>query len=602
MTTLRPVATALALVALAPAVVGCGDGDGGADEVTRAAAPLAELDLALTSIGTFEQPIALVARPDDPALFVAGFNGTVTRVDVAGEGTDRTYTAGDTLLDIDDQVITEAERGLLDIEFSPDGDRLYVSYSAEPDGTHTVASYAYNGATLDPGSRREVFTLGDSEPNHNGGDLEFGPDGFLYYALGDGGGGGDPQGNAQNPDSLLGKILRLDPEGAVGDADYAVPADNPFADSGGRPEVWAYGLRNPWRFSFDSQTGDLWIGDVGQGGWEEVDLLAASSDGTGAGRGANLGWNEMEGSHSYEGGSNPDGAVLPVYEYALHEDGTCAVTGGVVYRGPYDDLAGAYVYGDSCQSKVRALRVEAGEVTEHVVFDDAGVDQLVSFGTDNGGDLYVVGLAAGEIYRVDDPTPSGDPAPEPTSPPTSEPSATTGTTAPGTTAPPASDPPATTTPATTVPPGTIGGDPGGLRADYFAVPDLTGTPQTRVEPRVYLDVEHEPFEGFPTDGWSVRWSGELRVDTPGEYTLIVTSDDGARLWVDGAVVVDAWSAHTVRDDAVEITLEAGRHPIRLEHFDQEGVAFAKLSWIGPGLSREVIPGPHLYPTPAPAGP
>jgi hypothetical protein len=241
-------------------------------------------------------------------------------------------------------------------------------------------------------------------------------------------------------------------------------------------------------------------------------------------------------------------------------------------------------------------------VTEHVVFDDAGVDQLVSFGTDNGGDVYVVGLAAGEIYRIDDPTPSGDdPAPDPTAPPTSDPGATTGTTAPGTTAPPATDPPATSVPATSTPPGTIGGDPGGLLAEYFEGVELAGEPHARIEPRVYLDVEHEPFEGFPADGWSARWSGELRVDTAGEHTLIVTSDDGARLWVDGEVVIDAWAAHSVRDDAVEITLEAGRHPVRLEYFDQDGVAFAKLSWIGPGLSREVIPGPNLYPAPAPAG-
>jgi glucose/arabinose dehydrogenase len=597
MTTHRPVA-ALALVALVPALAACGDG-GGADERTAAAAPLPELDVELTSIGTFDQPIALVGRPDDTALFVAGFHGTVTRVDVAGEGTGRTYSPGGTLLDIDGQVLTEGERGLLDIEFSPDGDRLYVSYSAEPDGTHTVASYAYNGATLDPASRREVFALGDTEPNHNGGDLEFGPDGFLYYSLGDGGGGGDPEGNAQNTGSLLGKILRLDPEGATGGAGYAIPSGNPFAGGGGKAEVWAYGLRNPWRFSFDGETGDLWIGDVGQGGWEEVDLLPAEG-GTGAGRAANLGWNEMEGTHPYEGGSNPDGAVLPVYEYALHEDGTCAITGGVVYRGPYDDLDGAYLYGDSCQSKVRALRVEGGAVTEHVVFDDAGVDQLVSFGTDNGGDVYVVGLAAGEIYRIDDPTPSTDPPAGSTTPPTSptgEPSTTvpppTATTVP----PPTEAPGGTSPPATPTPPGTIGGDPGGLLAEYFEGVELAGEAHARVEPRVYLDVEHEPFDGFPADGWSARWSGELRVDTAGEHTLIVTSDDGARLWVDGALVIDAWSAHTVRDDAVEITLEAGRHPIRLEYFDQDGVAFAKLSWIGPALSREVIPGPNLYPAP-----
>ncbi|HMG39899.1 MAG TPA: PQQ-dependent sugar dehydrogenase [Acidimicrobiales bacterium] len=596
----------LALLALVPVVACGGAEDEGHDELTQAAAPLADIDLELTSIGQFDQPISIVGRPDDTALFVAGFKGTVTRVDVAGEGRSRTYTVGEQpLLDIDDQVITEDERGLLDIAFSPDGDRLYVSYTAEPDGTHTVVSYAYNGSTLDTASRKVVFELADTEPNHNGGDLEFGPDGYLYYAMGDGGGGGDPDGNAQNPLSLFGKIMRLDPEGATGDEGYAIPADNPFADGqGGKAEVWAYGLRNPWRFSFDAETGDLWIGDVGQGGWEEVDLLPAAGGDGSAGKGANLGWNEVEGTHGYEGGTNPDGAVLPVYEYALHEEGTCAVTGGVVYRGPYEALDGAYLYGDSCQSKVRALRVEDGKVTESLVFDDAGADQLVSFGTDNGGDVYVVGMGAGEIYRIDDPTPSSEPPPSP------DPTASTTTTTDGTSPSSTTEPPATTEPPSTEPPspsttttgpaGTLPGDPGGLRAEYFDNVDLTGTSHSRVEPRVYLDYEHEPFEDFEADTFSVRWTGELRVDTAGEYTLTTTSDDGARLWVDDQLLVDAWSSHAVRDDARKVTLAAGRHRIRMEYYEDTGVAVARLSWAGPGIPREVIPGPNLHPAGASA--
>ena len=591
----------LTLLTLVPVVACGGADDQGHDELTEAAAPLADIDLELTGIGTFDQPISIVSRPDDTALFVAGFKGTVTRVDVAGEGPGRTYTVADQpLLDIDDQVITEGERGLLDIAFSPDGDRLYVSYTAEPDGTHTVVSYAYNGSTLDPASRKVVFELADTEPNHNGGDVTFGPDGYLYYAMGDGGGEGDPDGNAQSTQSLFGKIMRIDPEGATGDEAYAIPADNPFADGqGGKPEIWAYGLRNPWRFSFDAETEDLWIGDVGQGGWEEVDLLPAAD---GGGKGANLGWNEVEGTHGFEGGTNPEGGILPIYDYALHEEGTCAVTGGVVYRGPYDDLDGAYVYGDSCQSKVRALRVEGGKVTESLVFDDAGADQLVSFGTDNGGDVYVVGMGAGQIYRIDDPTPSEGSPPPPSSSTTAttdgttpSSSSTTATTA--TTAPPSSGPSSSTT---TVPSETLPGDPGGLRADYFDNVDFTGTTHSRVEPRVYLDYEHEPFEDFEADTFSVRWTGELRIDTAGEYTLITTSDDGARLWVDDKLLVDAWSSHTVRDDARKVTLAAGRHTIRLEYYDDEGVAFARLSWAGPGISREVVPGPNLYPAGASA--
>ena len=574
------------------ALAGCGSGDGDddGDELTvEKAQPLGDVDLKLTSIGKFDRPIAIVSRPGDTALYVAGFQGTVTRVKVDGEGAGRKYEADDKpLLNLDNQVITEGERGFLDIEFSPDGKRLYVSYSAEPDGTSTIVSYPYDGTKLDTSKPKVVLTVGDFAANHNGGDLEFGPDGFLYVAMGDGGGGGDPNGNGQKKDSLLGKILRIDPEGATGDQRYAVPADNPFADGGGKPEVWSYGLRNPWRFSFDPTTKDLWIGDVGQDQWEEVDLLPASK---GGGKGANLGWNEMEGSHGFDGGSNPDGGVLPVYEYKLHDRGTCAVTGGVVYRGgPVTDLEGAYVFGDSCQSLVRAIRVQDGKVTEDRVFDGLKVEQLVSFGTDNGGDVYAVGMGAGEIFRIDDPTPSNDPPPAP-------PASTTTTTAPPsdpattTTAPP-TDPAPTTTAA---PPANIPGDPGGLRAEYFDNADLTGKSQARVEPRVFLDIEHAPLEGFGADTFSVRWTGELRVDAAGEYSLITSSDDGVRLWVDGKAVIDAWAPHTVRDDSVKLNLTAGRHAIKVEYYDNEGVAFLKLSWAGPGIPREVIPGPNLYP-------
>ena len=597
MSTRTPHIAALAVALLASALVGCGDDDGKDDELTEGAAPLGDVAIDLTSIGTFDQPISIVSRPDDTALYVAGFKGTVVKVNVSGEGTARTYTADAApLLDIDAQVITEGERGLLDIAFSPDGARLYVSYTADPGGAVTVASYAYNGMAVDTASRKEVLSVEHTAENHNGGDITFGPDGFLYVGLGDGGGGGDPDGNAQDTQKLFGKILRIDPEGATGGDAYAIPAGNPFAGGqGGKPEIWLTGVRNPWRYSFDPETGDLWVGDVGQGAWEEIDLLPASGSG-GAGKGANLGWSEMEGTHPFEGGTNPEGAVLPVHEYALHDDGTCAVTGGVVYRGPYDDLDGAYVYGDSCQSKVRALRVDNGQVTEDVTFDDATAQQLVSFGTDNGGDVYVVGMGAGEIYRIDDPTPSEEPPPSPTSssPSSTEPpgpsSTDTPPSTPETTVP--SDPSPTTTAA---PPTTIAGDPGGLRAQYFAKADFTGTTHERVEPRVYLDYEHAPFEDIPADGFSVRWTGELRIDTAGDYTFVTTSDDGARLWIDGQLAIDAWADHPVRDDAKVLTLAAGRHAIRMDFHDTAGIAFAKLSWTGPGISREVIPGPNLYP-------
>ncbi|HEY8546453.1 MAG TPA: PQQ-dependent sugar dehydrogenase [Acidimicrobiales bacterium] len=402
---------------LAASAAACGDDDKGDpiqgrldDETERddtpttdaqgeALPPLQEVDITLTSIGEFDSPIAIVPRANDTSLYVAGFNGTVTEVEVEGEGADRTYTVADEpLLDIDDQVITDGEQGLLDIEFSPDGARLYVSYTAEPDGTSTVAAYDFDGETVDEGSRKEILTVEDFAPNHNGGDITFGPDGYLYVAMGDGGGGGDPEENGQDPHALLGSILRIDPEGAVGtDEGYLIPPDNPFADGAdGAPEVWLYGVRNPWRYSFDSATGDLWIGDVGQGSWEEIDWLPASE---GGGKGANLGWNEMEGSHPFEDGTNPEGATLPIYEYETRDG--CAITGGVVYRGPVRELEGAYLFGDSCQNYVRGLRAVDGEVVEDAEWEDAGAEQLVSFGTDNNGDVYVVGLMGGEIHRID---------------------------------------------------------------------------------------------------------------------------------------------------------------------------------------------------------
>jgi glucose/arabinose dehydrogenase len=300
------------------------------------------------------------------------------------------------VLDISADVVADGERGLLDIEFSDDGGTLYVHYSLAPSGDTRVAAYTMAGDDVDTGSYRELLAVEDPYPNHNGGEMEIGPDGFLYIALGDGGGGGDPEGNGQDTQALLGKILRIDPGSPSGSQAYGIPPDNPFEDGGGgRPEVWLYGVRNPWRFSFDRATEDLWIGDVGQNQWEEIDLLPAAA---GGGRGANLGWNEMEATHPFEGGSNPEGGVLPVFEYS-HDEG-CSVTGGVVYRGSaIPGLAGAYLFGDYCQGDVRALRARDGQVTEDRTFD-AHVDQLVSFAEDADGEVYALSLLGG-IYRLD---------------------------------------------------------------------------------------------------------------------------------------------------------------------------------------------------------
>jgi glucose/arabinose dehydrogenase len=414
---MRVIGVVLAAGLVGLGLAGCGDDDGGASGATTterpatqgeppasdsttgvpaAESPLDGIEITATPVAQVDTPTAFVVRPGSQTMYVAERAGRVRPVTVVGTGIDRTYQVGDPILDISENVVADGERGLLDIVFSPDGGTLYVHYSLAPSGDARVAAYAMAGDEVDTGSYRELLAVEDPFPNHNGGEMEFGPDGYLYIALGDGGGGGDPEGNGQDTQALLGKILRIDPATPSGDQEYGIPPDNPFADgAGGRPEVWLYGVRNPWRFSFDRANGDLWVGDVGQNEWEEIDQLPAAA---GGGRGANLGWNEMEATHSFEGGSNPDGGVLPVFEYA-HDEG-CSVTGGVVYRGSaIPGLGGAYLFGDYCQSGVRALRVGDGQVTEERSYD-VNVDQLVSFAEDADGEVFALSLGGG-IYRLD---------------------------------------------------------------------------------------------------------------------------------------------------------------------------------------------------------
>ena len=248
-------------------------------------------------------------------LYIAEKGGRVRLIEVEEDqfGDDEgelTYELQTTpLLDISDEVINEGERGLLGMAFSSDGRKLYLDYTRQPDGHTVVVEYTLgDGKRIDDDSRREVLFVEQPFANHNGGHLAVGPDGYLYISLGDGGAGGDPLGHGQDTATLLGSILRIDPEGGTEDGPaYAIPPGNPFADGeDGAPEIWLYGARNPWRFSFDTATGDLWIGDVGQDEYEEIDRLPADG-GFDAGKGANLGWNEMEGTHPYDGGENPDG-------------------------------------------------------------------------------------------------------------------------------------------------------------------------------------------------------------------------------------------------------------------------------------------------------
>ena len=373
---------------------------------TTTAAPasgtLGTVELATVEVGELDEPTALAPRPGSPDLYIAEKGGRVRLIKTTTNPTTDavTYQVQRTpLLDLSDDVINEGERGLLGMAFSSDGRKLYLDYTRQPDGHTIVVEYQLGDRdSIDRASRRELLTVEQPFANHNGGQLVIGPDGFLYVGLGDGGSGGDPGGNGQNPKTLLGSILRIDPEagGADGRA-YGIPSGNPFADGEqGAPETWLYGVRNPWRFTFDSVTGDLWVADVGQDEFEEVDRLPASG-GFDAGKGANLGWSEMEATHPFEGGENPAGAVLPIFEYG--RDAGCSITGGYVYRG--DDipaLTGAYLYADFCSRGVRGLQL-AGETVIDARTWDLPVEQVQSFGQGDDGELFVL-LASGPVLRL----------------------------------------------------------------------------------------------------------------------------------------------------------------------------------------------------------
>jgi len=306
--------------------------------------------------------------------------------------------AAQPFLDISGKVGSRGnEQGLLGIALHPryaENGLLYVNYT-DNNGTTTIARFQASAdrTRADPASEKVLLTVEQPYANHNGGSMVFGPDGYLYMGLGDGGSAGDPQGNGQKLTTLLGKILRVDLDG--GDP-YAIPADNPFADGQkGRAEIWAYGLRNPWRFSFDRATGDLYIGDVGQNQWEEIDYLPAGTPG-----GVNFGWNYREGAHPYQG-EPPAGLQLvdPVAEYA-HPEG-CSVTGGYVYRGEsLPEFNGVYLYGDYCTGRVWGLlRLADGSWQNKLLFE-TGVF-VTSFAQDRSGELYLLDQRAGAVLKLE---------------------------------------------------------------------------------------------------------------------------------------------------------------------------------------------------------
>lgn len=300
-------------------------------------------------------------------------------------------------LDIRAKTTGDGERGLLGLAFPPgfrEKQRFYVDYT-DLNGDTVIAQYrvSQNADVADLASEVVLLKIAQPFANHNGGQVRFGPDGYLYIAMGDGGSGGDPLGNGQNLAVLLAKLLRIDVESNPGQV--RIPADNPFLNTAGaRGEIWAYGLRNPWRFSFDRATRDLWIADVGQDTYEEVDFQPAASRG-----GENYGWNRMEGLHCYQAGCQVQGLTLPVAEYT-HTAGTCSVTGAFVYRGRQSPgLRGLYLYGDYCTGQIWGLERQ-GNVWNNRQLLASGFN-ITTFGEDEAGEVYVANTANGSVYRIE---------------------------------------------------------------------------------------------------------------------------------------------------------------------------------------------------------
>jgi glucose/arabinose dehydrogenase len=394
----RRAALAPVLLAALLALGGCGSDDedsgrsvtGSSTGRTRPA----QTGVKLVEVGRFTSPVYVTAPRGDPRrIFVVEQNGAI-RVVRGGKRLARPF------LDLRSIVTSGGEQGLLSMAFAPDyakTRRFYVNYTAR-DGMQVVAEYRRSRASPDRalGTGRTVLRYDGVESNHNGGLITFGPDRLLYVGTGDGGGGDDQhgeRGNGQDLSSLLGKLLRIDPRPSGGKP-YRIPSGNPFVGrSGARPEIYSYGLRNPWRFSFDRSTGDLTIGDVGQDEVEEIDFVRKDEAG-----GVNYGWRPFEGRRRNFSEPAP-GAVDPVLELS-HNDGNCSVTGGHVVRdNSLTGLVGSYVYGDFCKGQLRAARLRPGAAIGDRALGLPTVDSLSSFGEDALGRVYVMSLN-GPVYRL----------------------------------------------------------------------------------------------------------------------------------------------------------------------------------------------------------
>ena len=387
--------TTLLMGLLAALVAGCGGGDD--DETTARATTSVEPSettgsggggVALERVGEFDQPTYVAQAPGSNDLYVVERPG---RLRIVRDG----QTLERPALDLIGEVSDEGEQGLLSVAFDPDfasSRLLYVYFTGSDQDQHVVEFKAGDDGIVEEGSRREVLRMDDFASNHNGGLLLFGPDGHLYIGTGDGGSADDPERNGQDLGSLLGKILRIDPRRS-GDQPYRVPRDNPFVDrAGARPEVYSYGLRNPWRFSFDRENRALSIGDVGQSTLEEVDYTPA-----GEARGANFGWSAFEGTERFNQDQQAPGAVSPIFTYGRDEG--CSITGGYVVRDPtLPSLTGRYIYGDYCAGELRSFVPSvAGARGDRPL--GLEVSSLSSFGEDAAGHIYATSLD-GPVFRL----------------------------------------------------------------------------------------------------------------------------------------------------------------------------------------------------------
>jgi glucose/arabinose dehydrogenase len=362
----------------------------GALPTTGTTLPPGPVKVRLVAAGVAEQPVGVVVRPNDDALYVIEKQGRIRAI--------RNGVVGTTpVLDISANVNSTNENGLLGLAFSPDGATMYVLYNDKAKAI-IVTEFPFDGTIADPARQRRLLSLPKTTNEHNAGTLVTTADGLLWIAVGDGGPAGDPANNAQRLDRLLGKILRIDPRKPSEKLPYSIPADNPFAPKASleagssatrRQEIWAYGLRNPWRLSIDRTTGDVWIPDVGEGTTEEINRVPFAR------AGVNLGWRLREGRGPYRAGSKPAKAVDPIYDYP-HRDGRCAVVGGFAYRGnAIPALQGSYVFADVCTGQISAL-VPSGSAWKAVSLG-ARLSYITAFGEDSSGELLATSLEGGIV-------------------------------------------------------------------------------------------------------------------------------------------------------------------------------------------------------------